>query len=162
MAFARLRLAARNLSETCKVEVDMLLERDRLVAVERIVLVVVVAQTLFARHAVEVERHPLARDPDPARVVRVGEHLLEARHHLGQRGDPMLLAEAVQTLEHLVHALADESLDRLGLGRDLPQVAVLELARARLERGQPRVAVHVAPDRPLAVFVHHAPRCARR
>ena len=75
----------------------------------------------------------------------------------------MLLRDAVQALEHLVHALAHEALDRLALGGDLPEIAVLELARAALERGQPRVAVHVArgSDRPLAPLAAPTPRTAR-
>jgi hypothetical protein len=132
----------------------VLFERERLVAIEGIVLVVVVRETLLAERAVEIERGSLARDPHPARVVRVGEHLLEAPEDFGERGHPDLFRDAVQALEHLVHALAHEALDRLALGGDLPEVAVLEFARAALERRQPRMAVHVRGrcDRPLALI----------
>jgi hypothetical protein len=63
-----------------------------------------------------------------------------------------------------VHALADEALDRLALGGDLPEIAVLELARAALERGQPRMAVDLvrAARDPSFDSCTNAPRCARQ
>jgi hypothetical protein len=68
--------------------------------------------------------------------------LLEAIEHLPQARRATPAGEVViQPLEDLVDALADERLDRLRLGGDPLDVAVLELPRAVLERGELRVAV---------------------
>ena len=137
-----------SIPELPQIEFDPLLQCQGLVGIEGIVGAVVAAEALRAQVAVEVQRVLGAHDGYARGVVGVVEELVVALYDLGQRRHVAAAGGTVEALEHLVHALAYERLDGLDVGRNLQDVAVLELARTVFEVGEPRVTVDLRHSSP--------------